>query len=222
MPASDYWDLIAKSRESPLLALIYRMPPRFWREISNVQNELRAIDPRHLFANPSTLHITVKVLSVLGENIDPQHLETLFVRSQRVLHGFRSFEVTFRGLGIFPTSIYVRVEDRLDQLRLINKRIIAEFGNQVERGRYDGDSYVPHVTIATFNTREAPELISKLKTKEMQEIDFGNASVFELEAVEARMYLLLGPEDTQDQGFQYLRTLHFSSERKGLKFSTQN
>lgn len=214
MPASDYWDLIAQSRESPLVALIYRVPPRLWREISNVQNELRAIDQRQLFAKPSTFHITVKVLSVLAEQSDRQVLETLLSRSQKLVEEFPIYEVTLRGLGIFPTSIYVKVEDRSDQLRMINKRIIAEFGDLVAKGEYDGDSYIPHVTIATFNTKEAPELISTVRSREMQEIDFGKVAIFELEAVEARMYLLLGPEDTQDEGFQYLRTMHLSRTKR--------
>jgi 2'-5' RNA ligase len=213
VPASDYWDLIAKSREAPLLALIYRVPLRLWREISNIQNELRALDQRQLFAKPSTFHVTVKVLSVLEERTDENRLESLLSRTQRLVAEFGSFEVRLKGLGFFPTSIHVRIEDRNDQLRMINKRIMAEFGNEVEQGKYDGDSYIPHVTIATFNTKEAPELISKVKSKEMQEIEFGKAGVFELEAVEARMYLLLGPEETQDQGFQYLRTIHLSESK---------
>jgi hypothetical protein len=45
----------------------------------------------------------------------------------------------------------------------------------------------------------------------MRQIEFGSANVFELEAVEARMYLLLGPEDVQDQGLEYLRTIHLSN-----------
>jgi RNA 2',3'-cyclic 3'-phosphodiesterase len=213
VPASEYWNLIAKSRESPLLALIYRVPPRLWREISNIQDQLKSVDQRQLFAKPSTFHITVKVLSVLGENVDQRKLETLLSRTQEIVREFPPFEVSLKGLGIFPTSIYVKVEDRLDQLRMINKRILAKLGDQVEKAKYDGDSYIPHITIATFNTREAQELISKVRSQEMQEIEFGCANVFELEAAEARMYLLLGPVDTQDEGLAYLRTLHLSGER---------
>jgi 2'-5' RNA ligase len=214
VPASEYWNVIAKSRESPLIALIYRVPPRLWREISKVQDQLKAIDQRQLFAKPSTFHLTVKVLSILDENVNWTKLEELLARTQKVVSEFYPFEISFKGLGIFPTSVYVKIEDRMDQLRMINKRIISELGNEVKQGKYDGDSYIPHVTIATFNTKEADELVSRVRSREMQEIEFGNANVLELEAVEARMYLLVGPEDIQDQGLVYLRTLELSHQRK--------
>lgn len=213
IPASDYWDLIAKSRESPILALIYRIPPRLWREISRVQDVLRSLDARQLYSKPSTFHITVKAMRVFDEKVDQESLDSLITRTQQVISEFPAFEISLRGLGLFPTAIYVKVEDKLDQLRMMNKRIMAEFGDSIEHGKFDGDSFVPHVTIATFNTKEAAELVSKVTSKEMREIDFGMTGVFELEAVEARMYLLLGPEDTQDSGFQSLRSIHLSGGR---------
>jgi 2'-5' RNA ligase len=213
VPASDYWDLIAKSRQSPILALIYRIPPRFWRELSKVQEELKALDARQLYGKPSTFHITVKAMRILDEKLDDHTLDSLLAETQELVSEFPAFEIRLKGLGIFPTAIYVKAEDKLDQLRMMNKRIIAEFGDTIENGSFDGDAFVPHVTIATFNSKEAAELVSKVKSREMQQMDFGTAEVFELEAVEARMYLLLGPEDTQDSGFKYLRSMHLSGVR---------
>jgi 2'-5' RNA ligase len=155
----------------------------------------------------------VKVLRTFDKVANQQELEVLLARLQKIISEFPTFQITLRGLSFFPTSIYVKVEDEFDQLRMINKRIISEFGNLVDKGEYDGDSYIPHLTIATFNTKEAEDLISKVKSKELQEIEIGRASIFELEAVEARMYLLLGPEDTQDQGFRNLRTLQLMGGR---------
>ncbi len=213
LPASEYWDIIVKSREAPLLALIYRVPPRLWRKLSQAQEELKALDSRQLFAKPSTFHVTVKVLNVLEEGkITAGKLESLISRTQKVVSEFSPFEISLKGLGVFPTAVYAKVEDPLDQFRMINKRIIEELGTLVEKGQFDGDAYIPHVTLATFNTKEADELLAKVKSPDLQELHFGAANVLELEAVRASMYLLLGPEDLQDGGFQYLRSMQLQGK----------
>lgn len=213
VPASEYWDLIAGSLESPLLGLVFRLPPRLHRQVSLVQNALSVIDKRQLYAKPSTLHITVKGFGLIGKGIDHERQRIILSKTNEILSEFSTFEIKLKGLSFFPTSIYIKVEDPLDQLRMINKRLIAELGDLLEKSQYDGDSYIPHVTITTFNTKDAEALISKVKSREMQEIDFGTLEVFELEAIEARMFLLLGPEETQDEGLAHLRSFHLTSRR---------
>jgi 2'-5' RNA ligase len=213
VPASEYWNLIANSLESPLLGLIFRLPPRLHRQLSLVQNELRQIDNRHLYARPSTLHITVKGFGLIGKGIDQEKQRLILLKSREIVSEFSTFQIRLKGLSYFPTSIYIKVEDFLDQFRMINKRLISELGGLVEKSQFDGDSFIPHVTIATFNTADCDELISKVKSEEMQELDLGPLEVLELEAVEARMFLLLGPEKTQDDGLVYLRSFPLSSRK---------
>lgn len=132
------------------------------------------------------------------------------MKTNEILSEFSPFSLNLKGLSYFPTSVYVRVEDPLDQLRMINKRLTDELGDLVERSQYDGDSYIPHVTIGTFNTKAADDLVSRVTSEDMKKIDFGNVEVYELEVVEARMYLLLGPAETQDQGLGYVRSFQLT------------
>lgn len=214
VPASEYWNLIANSVESPLLGLVFRLPPRLHRQVSLIQNGLKQVDNRQLYAKPSTLHITVKGFGLIGKGIDQEKQRLILLRCREMVSEFSTFQIRLKGLSYFPTSIYIKVEDPLDQFRMINKRLIAELGGLVEKSQYDGDSFIPHATIATFNTTDCDALISKVKSEEMQEMDLGPLEVHELEAVEARMFLLLGPEETQDDGLVHLRSFPLSNSRK--------
>jgi 2'-5' RNA ligase len=210
VPISEYWDLILKSQGAPFVGIIFRVPMRLWREIAKIQSELEAIDPRQLYARPSTFHVTIKGLGFLGEKFDDDKLETILNRISSVLGEFHSFNLKFRGLGMFPRSIYVKVEDSTDQLRMINKRLSQELGSEIDLSEYDGDSYIPHVTIATFATKEADSLIRKLGSEESKDIEIGETRVFEVEAVQANMTLALGPKETQDRAYGYLRSFHLN------------
>ncbi len=213
VPASEYWNLIANSLESPLLGLVFRLPPRLHRQVSLVQNELKLVDDRQLYAKPSTLHITVKGFGLVGKRIDQEKERLILLKSKEIVSEFSAFQIRLKGLSYFPTSIYIKVEDPLDQFRMLNKRLIAELGGLIEKSQYDGDSFIPHVTIATFNTTDCDALISNVKSEEMQEKDLGPVEVLELEAIEARMFLLLGPDETQDDGLVHLRSFPLSNRK---------
>ena len=201
---ADYWEEILKSRGAPFVGLIFRVPPRLWRDFSGIQAELKKIDPRQLYSKPSTFHITVKGLGFLGERLDEEKLEKILMHMREVVSEFPPFEINFRGLGAFPTSVYVKVEDPGDQLRMMNKRIAQEFGADIDSSEYDGDAYVPHVTLATFATKDVGDLLRKVDEK--RDADLGMCAVFEIEAVEANMMLALGPEEAQDGAFAYIRS----------------
>jgi 2'-5' RNA ligase len=214
VPASEYWNIIANSLDTPLLGLVFRLPLRLHRQVSLIQNELRLVDQRQLYAKPSTLHITVKGFGLIGNGIDEEKERAILSATNKVISEFSTFPIRLRGLSYFPTSIYIKVEDPLDQFRMMNRRLIAELGDRIEKSQFDGDSFIPHVTIATFNTKQCDELISKVKSEEMQEIDLGPLEVLELEAIQARMFLLLGPEETQDQGLVHLRSFPLASKSR--------
>lgn len=209
----DYWDLVVKSRGSPFVGIIMRVPPRLWRDMARVQAELKNLDRRQVYAKPSTFHITIKGLGFLGEKFDEGKLETLLKKTASIVSEFNPFDIKFSGLGMFPTSIHVRVEDPTDQLRMMNKRILQELGSDTDASEYDGDSYVPHVTLATFATKDADELIRKVNSSVMKDVEFGECRVFEVEAVGASMFRALGPEEEQDKAFGYLRSFQLGELR---------
>lgn len=202
----DYWDLVVKSRNAPFIGLIMRVPTRLWRDLTRLQAELKNADRRQVYAKPSTFHITIKGLGFVGEKFDEEKLETLLRRISGIVSEFRPFDIRFRGVGVFPTSIHVNVEDPTDQFRMMNKRLSQELGSDIDASEYDGDAYVPHVTLATFATKDADELIRRINSSAMKNVELGECTVFEVEAVEANMFHALGPEEEQDKAFAYLRS----------------
>ncbi|MHB8567523.1 MAG: 2'-5' RNA ligase family protein [Nitrososphaerales archaeon] len=208
IPVADYWNQILESRDEAYLGLIFRLPPRLWLPLKRVQDELKGTDPNQLYSQPNTFHITVKGLGYLERTMDQLRYEKAMKKIGEIITDFRPFTVNIKGLGAFPTSIYAGVEDPTSQLSMINKRISEELMGEVEQSKYDGDAYIPHVTLATFNNREVAGLLKKLGSPELKEFDFGQCVVFEVEAVEVNLLLALGPEETQGSAFSCVRSFH--------------
>lgn len=208
-PISEYWQQILDSGETIYAGLIYRIPPRLWRPLMQVQKQLKAIDPRHLFQNPGNFHVPVKGLGYLGEDVDRDRYEGIIAKIQNIISQFPPFEIKISGIGVFPTGVYARVDDG-DRFKQINNKIADELAGEVDRSRYDAESFVPHVTIATFNARDVSPLLDRVNSKEMQECDFGSAGVFEIEMVRTNLILALGPEETQGGAFSYIRSFWLS------------
>ena len=47
----------------------------------------------------------------------------------------------------------------------MNKRISEELRGDVEQSEYDGDAYVPHITLVTFNNTNAEKLFRKIMSR---------------------------------------------------------
>ena len=127
------------------------------------------------------------------------------MRIKEIVSEFSPFEIEIRGLDAFPTAIYAKVDDK-GKFKEINERILEELRGDVESSRFDADEFVPHVTLATFNTKDVSKLLDKIGSPEIREKEFGQAGVFELEAVQMNVILALGPEETQDNAFSHIRS----------------
>ncbi|MDG6996900.1 MAG: 2'-5' RNA ligase family protein [Nitrososphaerota archaeon] len=205
VPIREYWSEILKSGETVYAGLIFRVPPRLWRPLARAQASLRNVDNRQLFAHPSTFHVSVKGLGYLQNETDIARYETALAKIGKIISRFSSFQIELRGIGIFPTAIYAKVNDS-GVFKKINTLISEELKREVEQSRYDRSEYVPHVTLLTFNTSEASELVAKAESQEMRDLRFGEAGVFEIELVKVNLLLALGPEETQDRAYTYLRS----------------
>jgi 2'-5' RNA ligase len=174
--------------------------------MNQLQRELRGVDPRQLYPDPSTFHVTVKGLGQLGDKLKPEKLDSVLERVGRILSSCKMFDVEFVGVGMFPTSVYIQVGKGSEVLRAINKKLCVELGGEVDVSQYDGDSFLPHVTVATFNSRDVSALKSKIDGGDYANRSFGSAAVLELEAVEVRMHLALASEEVQSKAFSYIRS----------------
>jgi 2'-5' RNA ligase len=212
-PVSEYWGHILNSGETIYAGLIYRIPPRLWRSLCAVQKELKAIDPRQLYPNSGNFHIPVKGLGYLGEEVDRDRYERTLSKIEKIISEFSSFEINLCGLGVFPTGIYACVEDG-GKFKSINQRISEELKGQVDASVYDTESFVPHVTLASFNTKDVTKLIDKVNSESMRNFEFGPAGVFEIEGVRTNLILALGPEETQDRAYSYIRSFWLGKFRR--------
>jgi 2'-5' RNA ligase len=213
IPVSEYWGELLKSGGRSYAGLLFRIPPRLWRPLIKAQEEFRRIDKRQLYSQPANFHVSVKGLGTLDGEKDLEKFELSLSRIRKIVSSIEPFQVKLRGIDIFPTCIYAKVEDQKNSFKNINKRISDELRGQIDSSVYDGDAYIPHVTLLTFNTRDASRLIEKSESKEMREMDIGEAGVFEIELVNTDILLAFGPEETQDKTYSYLRSFHLGSVR---------
>lgn len=204
-PVGEYWGHLLDAGETTYAGLIYRIPPRLWRPLISVQKELKSIDPRQIYTIPSNFHVSVKGLGYLGENVDESKYERTLSKIGKIIMEFNSYEIQIRGLGVFPTGIYARVEDG-NKFQKINERIAQDLRGDVDASAYDAEAFVPHITLASFNTKDVSKLLDKVDSHEMKDIEIGQAGVFEIEAVRTNLILALGPEETQDRAFRYIRS----------------
>ena len=208
VPISEYWHQIIATRSEAYLGLIYRVPPRLWRSLSLVQDKLKASDSSQLYAHPSTFHVTIKGLGYLERTMGNLQYEKAMKKISQIISGFKPFQISIRGVSAFPTSVFAMVQDPENKLQEMNVKILQELGGQVEKSEFDGPNYIPHVTLATFNNKNVDGLFSTLELEEIKHHDFGECSVYEVEAVEVNLLLALGPQETQDSAFAYVRSFH--------------
>ena len=171
----------------------------------SVQKELRSSDPRQLYSNPSTFHIPIKGLGYLEEELDKNKYETVLMKIKEIVSEFDPFEIELRGLDAFPTSVYAKVGDG-EKLKEINERILEELKGDIETSRFDANEFVPHVTLATFNTKDVSVILEKIRSPDFRDMEFGSMGVFEIEAVQLNLILALGPEETQENAFTHIRS----------------
>lgn len=212
-PISDYWPQILNSGETVYAGLIYRIPPRLWRTLVQVQKELKAIDPRQIYTSPVNFHVPVKGLGYLGEEIDRAKYEKSLSRIQKIITDFHPFEITMKGLAAFPTGLYAKVLDD-GKFQAINSRISEELKGQVDLSKYDSESFVPHVTLTTFNSTDVSKLLGKIESEEMQNRLLGSSGVYEIEVVRVNLILALGPEETQENALSYVRSFWLGSFKR--------
>ena len=204
-PIREYWNDILSSGDTVYAGLIFRIPPRIWRPLIAVQNVLRSVDPRQLYSNPATFHVPIKGLGYLEEELDRNKYEIILQNITRMASEFAPFEVSIKGVDAFPTAIYAKVADE-GRFKEINERILEELEGDVEKSRFDAAEFVPHVTLATFNTKDVSPLLEMIQRPEISERDFGSAGVYEIEAVRVNLIFALGPQETQDNAFSYIRS----------------
>jgi 2'-5' RNA ligase len=206
VPVTEYWDHIERTREREFLGVILRVPPRLWNAFRTVLDNLNEVDPTQLYTPSETAHISLKGLGFLGETFSEPDLEPIFSDVQEVLAKRRPFDVTISGVDHFPTSLYAKVIDPYETLKDINSELTSELSRRVEESLYDGENYVPHVTLAAFRNKNVSRLLEKVK--EFRHYDFGSTIAFEAEAVVVDLLRAMFSSKERELAFKAVRVFH--------------
>ena len=143
-----------------------------------VQKKLTGTGAQMKLVEPENIHVTMKFLGDIGEGQTGTITEALQVAAD----GVRPFDISVRGIGVFPNLGYIRVvwagvSDGREQIISIQKRIdqnLAKFGFKPER------DFVPHLTLARAKSAAGKEkLVSLLKN--MTNADFGSSRATAIE-----------------------------------------
>ena len=200
----DHKESIERSKTTPFLGLIIPVAKRLHSRIQELQDKLRGIDPSHVYHVPEYFHITVKPLGWLNEDVKERDLAAIFEILETELLSFNVFRIALTGLSCFPEVVYLKVHDPTESIRSLNKRLLERLGNMVVRYSYEGDNFVPHLTITTFKTKDVANLLRKLS--ELADVSAGSMHVSEISAVEFRPHLAYGKPAEQALAIHPLRS----------------
>ncbi len=156
-------EAIRASRMHPLLVGLALLPETLQKSVTNVQENLRRINARHIFHPAVTLHITVKPVGTLGVQVDRKDLDRIKMAFYRVSSEFEAFEVALEGLAVFPDVVYAKVTDGREDIIELNKALAESLGDLAVKWEYDGDRMIPHVTLATFTAPAIGDLLADVK-----------------------------------------------------------
>lgn len=147
----------------PNLTLFVRVDVRF-PELCEFLDEQPGIAP----APPSYYHITLKTIGEYSDDLD-----AVIPLLEDQIAGFEAFEVPLSGVATFPDCVYVPVDDEAGRLTEIHEAIrnIGVFDN----GAFEGEEYIPHVTVGRLVGEEADESLDGLS--EFQDVDWGTVYV---------------------------------------------
>lgn len=152
-------------------------------KISRVQTQLMEADAPVKFVEPENLHLTFKFF---GDIIEEKVNEIIALTNDKVKK-YNPFELSMRGLGVFPNLGYIRViwvglvdPEPFSRMQMDFDEDFVKMGFKKER------SYIPHLTIGRVKgARNKDALVSKIK--ELENIEIGNMSVDKLMLKESEL-----------------------------------
>lgn len=147
-------------------------------EIGEIQAQLREANAKIKFVEPENLHLTLKFLGEVREDLIDEIHEVM----KRSFEDFGKFEVHLKGVGVFPNLRYIRViwvgieknKETISEMQKALDRNIAELGFERER-RFD-----PHLTIGRVKSAKNRDKLVEM-IRGMEDIDIGDIAIDRVE-----------------------------------------
>ncbi len=152
---------------------------------SEVLDELQTISGLKVVASEN-LHITLKFLGEIQESMASK----IYASMQQALRDFKSFEIDFSGMGVFPSKRYIRViwvgidknkEKLIEMQKFIDQKLFEDFNFKKEK------RFEPHLTVARVKfLKEKQKIINVISKFENRK--FGE---FKVEKVRLKKSILM-------------------------------
>lgn len=181
VPTGRHQKWIEKSRLTPYLTTCIRLPSSLTKRALKIQDELRAVDSRHIYSSESYLHITVKEFGFLGEDVKVKSFSKVLETVGSVASNHSPFDIGIEGVGVFPTAIFSEVKRGASEVRKLNQELVKELGGLVARSKYDGENMKPHVTLLHFATGDVEPILKKATSLATRSI--GKMTAHEIQVV---------------------------------------
>jgi 2'-5' RNA ligase len=164
-----------RSRTTPYLTSYVRLSPSLANAVRKIQDLFRKVDSRQVYSPQSHLHITVKELGGLGEDIKKENLAKVLKVIEEVARARAPFDLSVEGVGVFPAVIYGKVTEGANEIRQLNEELVKKLGSKVIQSEYDGAKMKPHVTMMHFATKDVGPLLREARRMATQPV--GNMRV---------------------------------------------
>jgi 2'-5' RNA ligase len=179
----------ARGRSEYLTFLIKIDSEKIAERIGDVQNKLSVASCMDPFPK-EYLHISVKSGGFLvgtiksDDEISRKNITKIIDQASKTLEDVRPFKVWLKKLNIFSDVVFVEVHDN-NAIKGIHKSL-KERVDFLRSSRYEGDSFIPHLSICGFkNEKEFSKLLMVLE--KLRNTSFGAFEVDSLDLVVAHL-----------------------------------
>jgi 2'-5' RNA ligase len=132
------------------------LPQGLKTELAKLQTKLKVERPRIKWVSPDDIHLTLKFLG----DIEPAAVDRITRAMTEAVNGIRPFELTVRGLGVFPNPrqvqvVWVGLEGQMDML----DRLYKQLENSMAKAGFPPEKrgFKPHLTLARVADEAMPE-----------------------------------------------------------------
>jgi len=200
---------VDRSRTTPFIAVVLPVPADMSGRIFHVQEILKTVDPRHVYHVPAYFHVTLKLVGWLDDQLK-ENLPVVLHLIERELQLFKAPMVIFHGVSYFPDVVYLKLHDPKGTIRSMNEVLVGKLGGLIRNFAFEGDSFMPHVTIATFKTKDVDPLLRMVGT--MADTGLGSTVLSEVRIVEFRAHLAYGSPEEQIESLRPVQVIHLSEK----------
>ncbi|MFH1102713.1 MAG: RNA 2',3'-cyclic phosphodiesterase [Pseudomonadota bacterium] len=140
--------------------IAFELPEEIRRSIAALSDRLRSFHLKARWIRPESIHLTLKFLG----RIDPAQLEPVVHVMQDAVKGVAPFDLSAKGIGVFPGVNRPRViwvglsgrKEALIQIQGVLQDRLASIGYQKESRPFQG-----HLTLGRFKEQINPMELSK-------------------------------------------------------------